>query len=136
MEDNMTDFDYSQLDEEITLTLETEDDEKIKLDMLFIFEYEEQDYASFLESENEDNVVYFFSVNPRQKKNDEVELDFEYIDDENLAEELLTVFQQIVDANADEDADLAGLDLEDISGGDEEDEEDKKWDEFIHKKLH
>lgn len=132
----MTDFDYSQLDEEITLTLETEDDEKIKLDMLFIFEYEEQDYASFLESENEDNVVYFFSVNPRQKKNDEVELDFEYIDDENLAEELLTVFQQIVDANADEDADLAGLDLEDISGGDEEDEEDKKWDEFIHKKLH
>lgn len=132
----MTDFDYSQLDEEITLTLETEDDEKIELDMLFIFEYEEQDYASFLESENEDNVVYFFSVNPRQKKNDEVELDFEYIDDENLAEELLTVFQQIVDANADENADLAGLDLEDISGGDEEDEEDKKWDEFIHKKLH
>ncbi len=133
----MTDFDYSQLEEEVTLTLETEDGERIDLEMLFVFEYEDQDYAAFLESENEDNVVYFFAVNPRQKKNDEVELDFEYIDDEDLATELLNIFQQIVDAGADEEADLADLDLEDVSGEEEEDdEEDKKWDEFIHKKLH
>lgn len=132
----MTDFDYSQLDEEITLTLETEDGESIELEMLFVFEYEDQDYAAFLESENEDNVVYFFSVNPRQKKDEEVELDFEYIDEENLAGELLAIFQEIMDAGADEDAELADLDLEDISGVEEDDDDDKKWDEFIHKKLH
>lgn len=131
----MTDFDYSQLDEEISLTLETEDGESIDLDMLFIFEYDDQDYASFIERDNEDNVVYFFAVNPTQKKNDEVELNFEYIDDEELATELLDIFQQIVDADADEDADIAGLDLEDASGVKEEDDDDKKWDEFIHKKL-
>ncbi|MBO5488129.1 MAG: DUF1292 domain-containing protein [Eubacterium sp.] len=131
----MTDFDYSQLDEEISLTLETEDGESIDLDMLFIFEYDAQDYASFLERDNEDNVVYFFAVNPTQKKNDEVELNFEYIDDEELATELLDIFQQIVDADADEDADIAGLDLEDASGVEEDDDDDKKWDEFIHKKL-
>ena len=131
----MTDFDYSQLDEEISLTLETEDGESIDLDMLFIFEYDAQDYASFLERDNEDNVVYFFAVNPTQKKNDEVELNFEYIDDEELATELLDIFQQIVDADADEDADIAGLDLEDASGVEEDDDDDKKRDEFIHKKL-
>ena len=131
----MTDFDYSQLDEEISLTLETEDGESIDLDMLFIFEYDDQDYASFLERDNEDNVVYFFAVNPTQRKNDEVELNFEYIDDEELATELLDIFQQIVDADADEDADVAGLDLEDASGVEEDDDDDKKWDEFIHKKL-
>ena len=131
----MSDFDYSQLDEEISLTLETEDGESIDLDMLFIFEYDDQDYASFLERDNEDNVVYFFAVNPTQKKNDEVELNFEYIDDEELATELLDIFQQIVDADADEDADVAGLDLEDASGVEEDDDDDKKWDEFIHKKL-
>ena len=131
----MTDFDYSQLDEEISLTLETEDGESIDLDMLFIFEYDDQDYASFIERDNEDNVVYFFAVNPTQKKNDEVELNFEYIDDEELATELLDIFQQIVDADADEDADIAGLDLEDASGVEEDDDDDKKWDEFIHKKL-
>lgn len=131
----MTDFDYSQLDEEISLTLETEDGESIDLDMLFIFEYDDQDYASFIERDNEDNVVHFFAVIPTQKKNDEVELNFEYIDDEELATELLDIFQQIVDADADEDADIAGLDLEDASGVEEEDDDDKKWDEFIHKKL-
>lgn len=131
----MTDFDYSQLDEEISLSLETEDGENIDLDMLFIFEYDNQDYASFIERDNEDNVVYFFTVNPTQKKNDEVELNFEYIDDEELATELLDIFQQIVDADADEDADIAGLDLEDASGVEEDDDDDKKWDEFIHKKL-
>lgn len=131
----MTDFDYSQLDEEISLSLETEDGENIDLDMLFIFEYDDQDYASFIERDNEDNVVYFFAVNPTQKKNDEVELNFEYIDDEELATELLGIFQQIVDADADEDADIAGLDLEDASGVEEDDDDDKKWDEFIHKKL-
>lgn len=131
----MTDFDYSQLDEEISLSLETEDGENIDLDMLFIFEYDNQDYASFIERDNEDNVVYFFAVNPTQKKNDEVELNFEYIDDEELATELLDIFQQIVDADADEDADIAGLDLEDASGVEEDDDDDKKWDEFIHKKL-
>lgn len=131
----MTDFDYSQLDEEISLSLETEDGENIDLDMLFIFEYDDQDYASFIERDNEDNVVYFFAVNPTQKKNDEVELNFEYIDDEELATELLDIFQQIVDADADEDADIAGLDLEDASGVEEDDDDDKKWDEFIHKKL-
>ena len=131
----MTDFDYSQLDEEISLTLETEDGESIDLDMLFIFEYDDQDYASFIERDNEDNVVYFFAVNPTQKKNDEVELNFEYIDDEELATELLDIFQQIVDSDADEDADIAGLDLEDASDVEEEDDDDKKWDEFIHKKL-
>lgn len=131
----MTDFDYSQLDEEISLSLETEDGENIDLDMLFIFEYDDQDYASFIERDNEDNVVYFFAVKPTQKKNDEVELNFEYIDDEELATELLDIFQQIVDADADEDADIAGLDLEDASGVEEDDDDDKKWDEFIHKKL-
>lgn len=132
----MTDFDYSQLEDEVTLTLETEDGESIDLEMLFVFEYEEQDYAAFIETDNEDNVVYFFAVNPRQTKSDEVELDFEYIDEEDLATELLNIFQQIVDAGADEEADIADLDLEDVSGQEEETEDDSKWDEFIHKKLH
>lgn len=132
----MSDFDYSQLEEGISLTLETEEGESIELEMLFVFEYDGQDYASFLESESEENVVYFFAIEPTQKKEDEVELNFEYIDEEELAAELLDIFQQIVDAGADEDADIAGLDLEDVSGIEEEDDDDdKKWDEFIHKKL-
>ena len=137
----MADFNYEELDEleDLRLELEADDGEKISCDLLCIFEYNKKDYAAFTEADNEDEEqeVFFFEVLQEQgKKNDEVELGFEIVDDDDLQEDLLEVLQQVID-EASEERDDAVIEIPESSDAeeDEDDEEDSKWDEFIKKKL-
>ena len=132
----MIDFDYSEL-EDMELTLETEDGEEIDLELAYVFEYKEQDFAAFGEvgtEDDEERSVYFFFLNLKQKRND---VEFEYIDDDELAEELLEVFMQILASQEEEGVDLSdyGIEDEDDDEEEEDDDDDSRWDQFIHKKL-
>ena len=132
----MADFNYDEL-EELQLELESEDGEKLLCDLLCIFEYNKKDYEYYLkdfeeaDNDDEEQNVFFFSVqNEAGKNDDEVELGFEMIDDEDLLEELLAILQEITDEDDDSVISLPEEDLDD-----DDDEDDSKWDEFIKKKL-
>ena len=133
----MMDFDYSEL-EDVELTLETEDGEEIDLELAYVFEYKGQDFAAFGEvgtEEDEERSVYFFLLNLKQKKGDEAEVEFEYIDDDEVAEELLDVFLQILASQEEEGVDLGDYGIEDEDDDEDDGDEDSRWDQFIHKKL-
>ena len=57
----MADFDYDALSD-LTLTLEAEDGSGVNLEMLYIFEYDDVDYAAFTEQDNPEPVIYFFTL--------------------------------------------------------------------------
>ena len=57
----MADFDYDALSD-LTLTLEAEDGSEVNLEMLYIFEYDDVDYAAFTEQDNPEPVIYFFTL--------------------------------------------------------------------------
>lgn len=127
----MADIDYSTL-EDAVITLESEDGESMECSLVCIFEYNEQDYAAFTEIDNDENEVYLFTVDAKQKKK-ETELEFNIIEDEDLLDELIEVLQQITDDEFGDNDDVI-ID-EDEDSDDDNDEDDSKWDEFITKKL-
>lgn len=130
----MSDIDYSAL-EDAVITLESEDGESMECQLVCVFEYNEQDYAAFAEIDNDENEVYFFSLNAKVKKK-ETEFEFNIVDDEELMDELLAVLQQISDAEFDDDADNDSVIIDDAEEDDDfEDDDDSKWDQFINKKL-
>lgn len=103
--------------------------------LVCVFEYNEQDYAAFAEIDNEENEVYFFTLNAKVKKK-ETEFEFDIVDDEELLDELLAVLQEITDAEFEEDEDgNVIIEGEEDDVDDFEDEDDSRWDQFIHKKL-
>lgn len=130
----MSDIDYSAL-EDAVITLESEDGESMECQLVCVFEYNEQDYAAFAEIDNDENEVYFFSLNAKVKKK-ETEFEFNIVDDEELMDELLAVLQQISDAEFEDDADNDSVIIDDAEEDDDlEDDDDSKWDQFINKKL-
>lgn len=130
----MSDIDYSAL-EDAVITLESEDGESMECQLVCVFEYNEQDYAAFAEIDNDENEVYFFSLNAKVKKK-ETEFEFNIVDDEELMDELLAVLQQISDAEFDDDADNDSVIIDDAEEDDDfEGDDDSKWDQFINKKL-
>lgn len=130
----MSDIDYSAL-EDAVITLESEDGESMECQLVCVFEYNEQDYAAFAEIDNDENEVYFFSLNAKVKKK-ETEFEFNIVDDEELMDELLAVLQQISDAEFEDDADNDSVIIDDAEDDDDfEDDDDSKWDQFINKKL-
>lgn len=130
----MSDIDYSAL-EDAVITLESEDGESMECQLICVFEYNEQDYAAFAEIDNDENEVYFFSLNAKVKKK-ETEFEFNIVDDEELMDELLAVLQQISDAEFEDNADNDNVIIDDSEEDDDvEDDDDSKWDQFINKKL-
>lgn len=118
----MADIDYSEL-EGLQVALETEDGEEVNCELQCIFEYNGQDYAVMAQEDSEENEVYFFEVNVKETKK-EPEIEFSVIEDDETLEELLELFQQIVDQEFEEEDDDEG-----------DDDDDGKWDQFITKKL-
>lgn len=135
MEGTMADFDYDALSD-LTLTLEAEDGSEVNLEMLYIFEYDDVDYAAFTEQDNPEPVIYFFTltIGEPTEGEEEAEITFECVEDETLGNELLAIFQELADAEA-EEGDGIEIETEDDDDEEAEDEDDSKWDQFIHKKL-
>ena len=135
MEGTMADFDYDALSD-LTLTLEAEDGSEVNLEMLYIFEYDDVDYAAFTEQDNPEPVIYFFTltIGAPAEGEEEAEITFECVEDETLGNELLAIFQELADAEA-EEGDGIEIETEDDDDEEAEDEDDSKWDQFIHKKL-
>lgn len=131
----MADFDYDALSD-LTLTLEAEDGSEVNLEMLYIFEYDDVDYAAFTEQDNPEPVIYFFTltIGGPAEGEEEAEITFECVEDETLGNELLAIFQKLADAEA-EEGDGIEIETEDDDDEEAEDEDDSKWDQFIHKKL-
>ena len=135
MEGTMADFDYDALSD-LTLTLEAEDGSEVNLEMLYIFEYDDVDYAAITEQDNPEPVIYFFTltIGEPAEGEAEAEITFECVEDETLGNELLAIFQELADAEA-EEGDGIEIETEDDDDEEAEDEDDSKWDQFIHKKL-
>ena len=91
----MADFDYDALSD-LTLTLEAEDGSEVNLEMLYIFEYDDVDYAAFTEQDNPEPVIYFFTltIGEPAEGEEEAEITFECVEDETLGNELLAIFQE------------------------------------------
>ena len=89
----MADFDYDALSD-LTLTLEAEDGSEVNLEMLYIFEYDDVDYAAFTEQDNPEPVIYFFTltIGEPAEGEEEAEITFECVEDETLGNELLAIF--------------------------------------------
>ena len=81
----MADFDYDALSD-LTLTLEAEDGSEVNLEMLYIFEYDDVDYAAFTEQDNPEPVIYFFTltIGEPAEGEEEAEITFECVEDETL----------------------------------------------------
>ena len=123
----MADIDYNEL-EDLTLTMEDEDGTTTECELQFVFEYEGQDYGAFCEPDNENGEFYFFSINGKTNWKGETELEIEPVEEDALLENLVTILQQIIDDEMNDDEDEEEIDLDD-------DEDDSIWDEFINKKL-
>ncbi len=126
----MSEIDYEGL-QDAAITLEDEDGSSIECSLQCVFEYNGQDYAVLAEEDNPENEVYFFALDA-EDKDDEIEFEFTVIEDEELLNELLEVFQQLADDEFGDGIEVEGL--EDPEDGDD-DEDDSIWDEFITKKL-
>lgn len=126
----MADIDYSPL-EDAVITLEDENGNEFNVSMQCIFEYDNQDYAAMIDEDEEEPSVYFFALTTKTKKK-EIEFEFNAVDDDELTDDLLNIFQQIINEEAE---DGLSFDEDDETEEDIEDEDDSKWDEFINKKL-
>ncbi len=97
-------------EEEIILNLELEDGSELECQVECVFEYDGENYAALIPTDEQLEERYFFGVEI-EDKGEETEFTLTNIEDDDLLEEL---------AEAYEDA---------------EDGEDSEWDEFINKKL-
>ncbi|MCQ2513285.1 MAG: DUF1292 domain-containing protein [Lachnospiraceae bacterium] len=83
----------SENDEVITITLEFEDDEKVVVEPLFIFEVDGKEYVALAPIDEESDDVYLYEY--RELDDDE----FEFLDIEDDAEfdKVAAEFERIVD---------------------------------------
>ncbi len=127
----MAGFDAEDI-EEIIVTLEIEGEGEIECEIICIFEYDGKDYAALTPTDESVEELYFFGIQMEQEHGDEVEISLENVEDDDLLQELATVFDQLM---GDEDDGLEAMVGMDGDDDEEEDAEDAKWDEFITKKL-
>ncbi len=123
----MADFNFDDI-EEMQVSLELEDGTNLECEVVYIFEWEGDDYAVLTPLDDEIEEIYFFGIEIEDNKG-EPEITLLQIEDEDILDALADAFDEILD---NEELDRLGeLDDED----DEEDDDDGRWDEFIKKKL-
>ena len=114
----MADFNLEDI-EEMSVDLELEDGNTLSCEVLYIFEWDGDDYAVLTTVDESIEEIYFFGIEI-EDKGGEQEITLLQIEDEEGLEALADAFDEMLDEE----------ELEE-----EMDEEDAKWDEFIHKKL-
>lgn len=114
----MADFNLEDI-EEMSVELELEDGTMLECEVLYIFEWDGDDYAALTPVDESIEEIYFFGIEIGDNGG-ESEITLLQIEDEEVLDALADAFDEMLDEEEFED---------------EEDEEDAKWDEFIHKKL-
>ncbi len=113
----MADFNLEDI-EEMQVNLELEDGTTLECEVIYIFEWNGDDYAALTPVDESIEELYFFGIEI-DDRGAEPEISLLQIEDEEVLDALADAFDEM-------------LDEEEF---DEEDEEDSKWDEFINKKL-
>ncbi|MCM1245565.1 MAG: DUF1292 domain-containing protein [Roseburia sp.] len=124
----MADFDFNDI-EEMQVSLELEDGTQLECEVVYIFEWEGDDYAVLTPVDEKIEEIYFFGIEI-EDNNGEPEITLLQIDDDDTLEALADVFDEILD---NEELDRFGEPEEDED--EDEDDDDGRWDEFIKKKL-
>lgn len=123
----MADFDFEDI-EEMQVSLELEDGTNLECEVVYIFEWDGDDYAVLTPLDEDIEEIYFFGIEIEDNKG-EPEITLLQIEDEEVLEALADAFDEILD---NEELDRFG-ELDDDE--DEDDDDDGRWDEFIKKKL-
>ena len=101
----MSDFDLSDI-EEMQVSLELEDGSTLECEVIYIFEWNGDDYAALTPDDESIQEIKFFGIQ---------------IEDDEMLDAISDAFDEMLD--------------EEEFGEDEEDDDDGRWDEFIDKKL-
>lgn len=112
----MAEFDLEDI-EEMSVELELEDGTMLECEVLYIFEWDGDDYAALTPVDESIEEIYFFGIQI-ENNGREPEITLLQIEDEEVLDALADAFDEMLDEEEFED-----------------DEEDAKWDEFINKKL-
>ncbi len=110
----MADFDLEDI-EEMQVELELEDGSKLECEVIYIFEWDGDDYAALTPLDESIEEIYFFGIEISDNGG-EPEITLLQIDDDETVQAISDAFDEMLEEE-------------------EEEEEDSKWDEFIHKKL-
>lgn len=119
----MAGFDFDDI-EEMTVELELEDGKKLECEVIYIFEWNGDDYAALTPVDESIEELYFFGIKI-ESHGDEPEITLLQIDDEEILEALADAFDEMLDAE-----EWNGLEEDD-----DDEDDDGRWDEFIKKKL-
>ncbi len=106
--------------EEMSVELELEDGTMLECEVLYIFEWDGDDYAALSPVDESIEEIYFFGIE-LEDNGGEPEITLLQIEDQETLDAIADAFDEM-------------LDEEEFEEG-EDDEDDAKWDEFIHKKL-
>ncbi len=112
----MADFNLEDI-EEMTVNLELEDGSTLECEVIYIFEWDGDDYAALTPTDETIEELYFFGISI-EDNGGQPEIELLQIEDEEMLEAIADAFDEMLDEEEFED-----------------DEEDAKWDEFINKKL-
>lgn len=114
----MSDFNLDDI-EEMTVDLELEDGSTLECEVIYIFEWNGDNYAALTPVDESIEELYFFGIEI-DDSGSQPDITLLQIDDEEVLEALSDAFDEMLDEEEWEE---------------EADEEDGKWDEFITKKL-
>ena len=111
----VADFNLEDI-EEMTVELELEDGGTLECEVIYIFEWNDDDYAALTPVDESIEELYFFGITI-EDNGGQPEITLLQIDDEETLEAIADAFDEMLDEEEfDED-------------------DDGKWDEFINKKL-
>ena len=116
----MSDFDLSDI-EEMQVSLELEDGSTLECEVIYIFEWNGDDYAALTPVDESIEEIYFFGIQI-DTEGDHPEITLLQIEDDETLDAISDAFDEM-------------LDEEEFGEDDEEDDDDGRWDEFIDKKL-
>ena len=116
----MSDFDLSDI-EEMQVSLELEDGSTLECEVIYIFEWNGDDYAALTPVDESIEEIYFFGIQI-DTEGDQPEITLLQIEDDETLDAISDAFDEM-------------LDEEEFGEDDEEDGDDGRWDEFIDKKL-
>lgn len=112
----MSDFDLSDI-EEMQVSLELEDGSTLECEVIYIFEWNGDDYAALTPVDESIEEIYFFGIQI-DTEGDQPEITLLQIEDDETLDAISDAFDEMLD--------------EEEFG---EDDDDGRWDEFIDKKL-
>ena len=118
----MADFDLSDI-EEMQVSLELEDGSTLECEVIYIFEWNGDDYAALTPVDESIEELYFFGIQISME-GEQPEITLLEIDDDEMLDAISDAFDEMLDEEEfGEDDD------------EEDDDDDGRWDEFINKKL-